>query len=74
MRCRRQRGVMVDFSNLARTAVFLLSEYERMRFICRYLGRGRKPGEAKRLYRKVEQHLGRRPPKPLNLPAEDPES
>jgi serine/threonine protein kinase len=68
---RRKRGVMVDLSGLARIAVSLLSKYDRMRFVCRYLGRERKPGEAKRLYRQVAGHLGRRPPRPVKLPTAD---
>lgn len=65
---RRNRGVMVDFSGLARMAVSMLSVYDRMRFICRYLGKNRKPGEAKRLFEVVADHLSRHPPKPLKLP------
>ena len=61
---RRGRGVMVDLSGLARPAIFLLSKYDRMRFIWRYLEGGRRPGDAKRLYRKVARHLDRRPPPP----------
>jgi hypothetical protein len=68
---RRKRGVIVDLSGLARVAVSLLSKYDRMRFVCRYLGRGRSPGDAKGLYRQVARHLGRRPPQPLKVPAAD---
>ena len=64
MLCRRGRGVMVDLSGLARPAIFLLSKYDRMRFIWRYLEGERRPGDAKRLYRKVAAHLDRRPPPP----------
>jgi hypothetical protein len=60
---RNGRGVVADLSCLARIAVTLLSSYDRMRFIWRYLGDGREPGDAKRLYRKVAAHLGRRPPR-----------
>ena len=70
-RLRRKRGVMVDLSGLARMAVSMLSVYARMRFICQYLGRGRKPGEAKRLFLQVAGHLSRRPPKPVQLPARE---
>jgi serine/threonine protein kinase len=71
MRFRRRRGIVVDLSGLARIAVSLLSKYDRMRFVCGYLGRDRDPGEAKRLYRQVARHLGRRPPQPVSLPAAD---
>ncbi len=69
MPLRKRRGVVVDFSGLARIAISLLSVYDRMRFIYKYLGRGRKPGDAKRLYQEVAANLGRRPPKPLLLPS-----
>jgi tRNA A-37 threonylcarbamoyl transferase component Bud32 len=71
MRFRERRGIMVDLSGLARIAVSLLSKYDRMRFVWRYLDGGRKAGDAKRLYQDVAQHLGRRPPKPLKLPPQD---
>lgn len=71
MRFRRRRGIVVDLSGLARIAVSVLSKYDRMRFICGYLGSGRRPGEAKDLYRRVASHLGRRPPQPLKLPVAD---
>ncbi len=67
-RLRRKRGIMVDFSGLARMAVAVLSVHARMRFICQYLGNDRKPGEAKHLFQQVADHLSRRPPKPLQLP------
>ncbi len=63
MRWRNHRGVVADLSCLARIAVYLLSNYDRMRFIWRYLGDSRRPGDAKRLYREVAAHLGRRPPR-----------
>lgn len=62
MRLRRHRGIVVDLSGLARVAISLLSKYDRMRFVCRYLGSARKPGEASGLYRDVARHLGRRMP------------
>ena len=71
MRFRRRRGVVVDLSGLARYAVSLLSKYDRMRFVWRYLEGERRPGDAKRLYREVAQHLDRRPPRPLKLPPRD---
>jgi len=71
MRFREHRGVIVDLSGLARIAVSLLSKYDRMRFVCQYLGRDRRPGDASRLYRQVARHLGRRPPKPILLPEQD---
>jgi hypothetical protein len=59
---RRRRGVVVDLSGLARIAISLLSKYDRMRFVWRYLGDSRLPGDASRLYRDIAQHLGRRMP------------
>ncbi len=67
-RLRRNRGIMVDLSGLARIAISVLSVYARMRFICQYLGRERKPGDARHLFRQVADHLSRRPPKPVQLP------
>jgi tRNA A-37 threonylcarbamoyl transferase component Bud32 len=63
MRLRQRRGVVVDLSGLARIAISLLSKYDRMRFVCSYLGDTRRPGDASRLYREVASHLGRRMPK-----------
>jgi tRNA A-37 threonylcarbamoyl transferase component Bud32 len=68
MRFRGRRGVVVDLSGLARIAISLLSKYDRMRFVWKYLGEGRQPGDTKRLYQEVADHLGRRPPRPLELP------
>lgn len=62
MRLRHHRGVVVDMSGLARIAISLLSKYDRMRFVCKYLGYSRKPGEASGMYRDVARHLGRRMP------------
>ncbi len=71
MRWRTRRGIVADLSGLARIASSLFSNYEMMRFLCRYLGPQRRPGEAKRLFRDVAAHLGRRKPKPINLPFPD---
>jgi tRNA A-37 threonylcarbamoyl transferase component Bud32 len=60
---RNRRGMVADLSCLARIAVSLLSSYDRMRFIWQYLGDDREPGDARRLYREVAAHLGRRPPR-----------
>jgi Lipopolysaccharide kinase (Kdo/WaaP) family len=73
MRLRKARGAIVDLSGLARIAVSLLSVYDRMRFIWKYLGRGRRPGDSKRLYRKVAANLSRRPPDPIQMPAREPD-
>ncbi len=62
MRLRHRRGVVVDLSGLARIAISILSKYDRMRFVWRYLGKSRKPGDACQLYREVAKHLGRRMP------------
>jgi tRNA A-37 threonylcarbamoyl transferase component Bud32 len=64
-----QRGVIVDLSSLARVALSTTSRFDRMRFLCRYLGADRKPGDARSLYRAVARHLQRRPPRTLNLPS-----
>ncbi len=69
MPLRERRGAVVDFAGLARIAISLLSVYDRMRFIAKYMGNERKPGDAKRLYQEVAANLGRRPPKPLVLPS-----
>ncbi len=61
----RRRGIIVDLSGLARLAVSATSVYDRMRFVCRYLGPARAPGEASALYRAVSRHLRRRPPRTL---------
>lgn len=71
MRMRKRRGIVTDLSALARMAISMLSPYEMMRFLCRYLGPDRKPGEAKRLFRNVAAHLSRRVPKPVHLPFPD---
>ncbi len=68
---RRGRGAVVDLSGLSRIAISLLSIYDRMRFMVRYLGRRRRPGDAKRLYQKVAANLNRRPPDPIKLPGSD---
>jgi len=62
MRLRRRRGVVEDLSGLARIAISLVSKYDRMRFVWRYLGDSRRPGDTSRLYREVGRHLGRRMP------------
>jgi hypothetical protein len=64
---RHRRGVITDLSGLARTATSLFSRFELMRFLHFYLGPGAPRGEAKRLFREVQRHLGRRPPKALEL-------
>lgn len=70
---RRTRGVIVDLAGLARIALSLLSVYDRMRFIWKYLGSERRPGDTKRLYRKVAANLSRRPPEPIKMPVRDPD-
>jgi len=68
MRFREHRGMVVDLSNLVRMAVSYLNKYDYMRFLCDYLGKERKPGDATRLYREVARHLSKRPPRPTVLP------
>ena len=65
---RQRRGVIVDLAGLARLAVSLLSTNDRMRFICKYLGQERRPGDAKHLYKEVAKNLNRRPPEPISPP------
>ena len=67
-RRRLRRGAVVDLSGLARLALSYLTLYERYRFLRGYLGPGAAPGQVKRLFRQVQAHLERRPPKPLQLP------
>jgi hypothetical protein len=59
-RLRRRRGAVVDLSDLARPAVFLISRYHRMRFLLRYLGRHRQPGAATALWRDIDARVSRR--------------
>jgi len=73
MPLRERRGAVVDLSGLARIASSLLSRYDRMRFIWKYLEGDRKPGDAKKLYREVSANLSRRPPKPIPLPPRQPD-
>ncbi|VAX05500.1 hypothetical protein MNBD_GAMMA26-1590 [hydrothermal vent metagenome] len=65
---RGRRGVVVDLAGLARIAISLLSHYDRMRFVCKYLGSKRKPGDAKQLYQEVASNLSRRLPSAVVLP------
>ena len=67
MRFRERRGVVTDLSGLARIAISLFSRFELMRFIHMYLGEDAGSGEAKRLFRQVQDHLSRRMPRPLQL-------
>ena len=57
---RRRRGRVVDLSDVASLAVLLVSKYDRMRFILRYLGGQRRPGEAAALCRLIDRRLARR--------------
>ena len=71
MRLRERRGVITDLSGLARIAISLFSRFELMRFIHIYLGDAGNSAEAKRLFRQVSGHLGRRMPRPVDLPFPD---
>jgi len=71
MRFRERRGVITDLSGLARIAISLFSRFELMRFIHIYLGDAGNSSEAKRLFRQVQRHLGRRMPRPVDLPYPD---
>lgn len=66
MRLRQYRGVVTDLSGLSRIAISLFSRFELMRLLHVYLGKERR-AEAKRLFRSIQKHLGRRMPKPLDL-------
>lgn len=66
LRCRR--AAVVDLSGLARLAISYLSLYDRYRFLRAYLGPNADREAVKRLFRQVQAHLDRRPPKPLPLP------
>lgn len=65
---RKKRGVMVDLSCLARVAIGMLSPYERVRFLYKYLGKNREKGELRYWVQRVDSHLSRRPPKPFVPP------
>ena len=54
-----------------RLALGYLSLYDRYRFLRGYLGREAEPFQVKRLFRQVQAHLERRPPRPLQLPPRD---
>jgi len=71
MRFRERRGVITDLSGLARIAISLFSRFELMRFVHLYLGEEDGSTEAKRLFRQVQRHLGRRMPRPVDLPFPD---
>ena len=71
MRFRERRGVITDLSGLARIAISLFSRFELMRFIHTYLGEKGTSAEAKQLFRQVQRHLGRRMPRPIDLPFPD---
>jgi tRNA A-37 threonylcarbamoyl transferase component Bud32 len=68
---RERRGVVTDLSGLARIAISLFSRFELMRFVHLYLGAEGGSTEAKRLFSQVQRHLGRRMPRPVNLPFPD---
>lgn len=59
-RLRKRRGRIVDLSDFASLAVAMTSKYDRMRFMLRYLGPGRSPGEAARFCRAIDLRLERR--------------
>jgi hypothetical protein len=67
MRWRERRGIVTDLSGLARLAISLFSRFELMRFVHLYLGEGASSADAKRLFRQVQRHLGRRMPQPVEL-------
>ncbi|MGI9324515.1 MAG: lipopolysaccharide kinase InaA family protein [Pseudomonadales bacterium] len=59
-RWRAARRPIVDLGDLAPSSLDLTSVYDRMRFVCRYLGKKRSPGDASRLYRRIAARVGRR--------------
>jgi tRNA A-37 threonylcarbamoyl transferase component Bud32 len=71
MRFRENRGVITDLSGLARIAISVFSRFELMRFVHMYLGESATSSGAKRLFRQVQRHLGRRMPRPVELPFPD---
>jgi tRNA A-37 threonylcarbamoyl transferase component Bud32 len=71
MRWRERRGVITDLSGLARIAISLFSRFELMRFLHLYLGEGGSSADAKKLFRQVQRHLGRRMPQPVDPPFPD---
>jgi hypothetical protein len=60
-----RRGIVADLSALARLAISHFSRTQQMRFIYDYLGKDANRRTAHRLFRAVQRHLGRRPPRAL---------
>ena len=67
-RWRRFRGQVVDLSALSRVALIHLSQFQRLRFLLRYLGPDYDRREARKLLAAVNAHLSRRPPKGWQQP------
>lgn len=59
-RWRAARRAIVDLGDLAPSSLEITSVYDRMRFVCWYLGRQRQPGDARRLYRRIAARVSRR--------------
>ncbi len=59
---RGERGRMVDISSLARVALSHLTKSQRLRFLYKYYGKDATKEKVHQLWRKVDQHLSRRPP------------
>lgn len=57
---RKMRGRVIDLSDLSRLALEVLSVYDRMRFLLRYLGKNRRRGQAKKLWLAAERRTNRR--------------
>ena len=62
-RWRQFRGQVVDLSALSRVALTHLSQFQRLRFLLRYLGPGYDRPRARKLLFAINAHLSRRPPK-----------
>ncbi len=71
MHLRPRRGALVDLGGLSRLALSYLSVYERARWLRDYLGRERETHAVKRLYRRVQAYVDRRPPRILELTRHD---
>ena len=68
MTLRENRGRMVDLSCLARLALSYLSRTQRYRFLKIYFGENTSRNKIRKMWRLVNNHLSRRPPKLVELP------
>ena len=68
MKVRHERGKIVDLSCLSRDALSYLRRSQRFKFLKDYLGKDNGSHEVKKLWKKIEQHLSRRPPNIIEFP------